>query len=168
LGVRRASPGMQLGSADCERIRDGGLAQPVNAVTSLAYAAASLAVLRRLAKKPAPARLLLTAQSVALLAASAGSVSYHGIQHKYAQRWHDVSMAIAVVATGLVVIHGVTRHDLSPARIRRLLLLAVAAVAAYGGGRTESPLCRPDSILQLHAMWHVLSASVSVVAADTP
>lgn len=38
------------------------------------------------------------------------------------------------------------------------VLLALAAVA-YLLGRTDSAICRPDSIWQLHGLWHVLSAA---------
>jgi hypothetical protein len=31
------------------------------------------------------------------------------------------------------------------------------ALLAYVGGRTESPLCRPDSRVQLHGLWHALA-----------
>jgi hypothetical protein len=163
---KASPPAVRLGSSDCEHIRDGKLAQPANAVSSLAYAVASLAVIRRLAEQPRTLRLLLAAESAALLAASAGSVEYHGMQHKHAQRWHDVSMALALVTTGLVVAYGAWRRDVCRAGMRRLLLLAVSAAAAYGAGRSGSPLCRPDSILQPHAVWHVLSAMTSAAAAD--
>jgi hypothetical protein len=35
----------------------------------------------------------------------------------------------------------------------------VAGLALHVGGRTGRPLCRPDSPLQAHAAWHVLSAA---------
>jgi hypothetical protein len=44
---------------------------------------------------------------------------------------------------------------------RVVLVLAgtlVAAGLAGLAGRTGSPLCRPHSLLQGHALWHVLSA----------
>ncbi len=42
----------------------------------------------------------------------------------------------------------------------RIVMLAALAVGvtAYLAGRTGSPLCRPDSLLQPHALWHVLTA----------
>jgi len=42
----------------------------------------------------------------------------------------------------------------------------VAALASYAGGRTGAPTCDPDSPLQLHGAWHVLSAAGFVVVAD--
>ena len=36
-----------------------------------------------------------------------------------------------------------------------------------GRGRSGSPLCDPDSVVQLHGAWHVLSALAVVVWADS-
>jgi len=38
-------------------------------------------------------------------------------------------------------------------------LIVVPAVAVYALSRTGAPLCRPDSLLQGHALWHVLTAA---------
>jgi hypothetical protein len=45
-------------------------------------------------------------------------------------------------------------------RAARVLMLAALAAgsAAYLAGRTGGPLCRPDSLLQPHALWHLLTA----------
>jgi hypothetical protein len=37
--------------------------------------------------------------------------------------------------------------------------LFAAGLALHVAGRTGRPLCRPDSLLQAHAGWHVLSAA---------
>ena len=34
----------------------------------------------------------------------------------------------------------------------------LAAMVAYGLGRSDAPTCRPDSLVQPHAAWHALSA----------
>jgi hypothetical protein len=40
-------------------------------------------------------------------------------------------------------------------------------VAAYLLGRTGGPLCRPESLLQPHALWHLLTAvAMAAWAAD--
>lgn len=54
------------------------------------------------------------------------------------------------------------RHPPSAARALADGSLAVG-LAAYLAGRTGSRLCRPDSLLQAHALWHVCSA-VAVAA----
>lgn len=38
-------------------------------------------------------------------------------------------------------------------------VLLVLAAVAYFLGRTNSAICRPDSIVQLHGVWHVFSAA---------
>lgn len=40
--------------------------------------------------------------------------------------------------------------------------LALVALAAWWAGRTGSPWCRPGSVVQLHAVWHLLSAALVV------
>lgn len=37
--------------------------------------------------------------------------------------------------------------------------LLLAGLMAYLAGRTDSPLCRPESRLQLHGLWHLLSGA---------
>lgn len=45
-------------------------------------------------------------------------------------------------------------------------VLAGVAVAAYLIGRTGSPLCRPDGLLQPHGLWHLLTAVAIGLVAD--
>jgi hypothetical protein len=56
-----------------------------------------------------------------------------------------------------------------PSSSTRLRALAAATVAIAGGayvlGRSGSPLCDPQSLLQWHAVWHVLVAISAVLAA---
>jgi len=39
-----------------------------------------------------------------------------------------------------------------------MLAALAVGVPAYLLGRTGGPLCRPDSLLQPHALWHLLTA----------
>jgi len=43
-----------------------------------------------------------------------------------------------------------------------ILIVGVVAIGALLNalGRTDAPLCEPDSLVQLHALWHVLTALV--------
>lgn len=73
-----------------------------------------------------------------------------------------VLVVVAVVAE--VLIH---RRRLRPASARRQRLIeaivvtvAIAAGATWLLGRTDSPACDPDGVLQFHAVWHVGSAIV--------
>jgi hypothetical protein len=141
-----------FGHSDCERIVGAALAQPVLAITSLAYVAAGLAVLSWAVRVRAP---LAGAAGVALMAVGAGSFAYHGPQPSWAGLAHDWPIvAVAVVyATGLART-GKQRWSAwaIPAGIFAL------GLAAYAAGRSGSPLCRPDSMWQYHGAWHVLSA----------
>lgn len=158
MHVLTAAP--SFGHSDCERIVGGALAQPVLAVTSLAYLAAGIAVLCWAVRVRAP---LAGAAGVALVAAGAGSFAYHGPQPSWAERAHDWP----IVAVAVVYVAGLA----CSVRRRKWSTWAVAAgvfalgLAAYAAGRSGSPLCRPDSLWQYHGAWHVLSAAAAGWAA---
>ena len=151
-----------FGHSDCERIVVGALAQPVLAVTSLAYVAAGIAVLSWAVRVRAP---LAGTAGVGLVAVGAGSFVFHGPQPSWAEPAHDWP----IVATGAVYAVGLVRSG------RRQRWSAWAApvgvfalgLAAYAAGRSGSPLCRPDSLWQYHGAWHVLSAAAAGWAART-
>jgi hypothetical protein len=194
----------RLGESDCEQIRTGLIAQPVNAASSLAYVAGGGWVAARGVQSGQPAAV---AFGGLLGAVGAGSVLYHGPCPPGAQQAHDTSLAAAL---GFVVLHNtaaaIGRHRpvsggvqlaaaaaaalpvLPRGRLTNVVVavLGVAAIAteavslrghrparpevvaagtlALGTllnvlGRTGGPLCRPQSLLQGHAAWHVLSAA---------
>ena len=91
-----------FGHTDCERIVRGVLAQPVLAITSLAYVVAGVTVLLWTARVRAP---LAGAAGVVLVALGAGSFAYHGPQPSWAELAHDVPLFAlgAVYAAGLVL-----------------------------------------------------------------
>ena len=135
---------LALGASDCEALRDGWLAQPVNTLSSVAYVVAGAYVLRR-----GGPRL----PALALAAVGVGSVLYHGPMTPGAGLAHDGSI-VALAAT-------------VPLAWRRRSLRWPSGAAVIAGGaavavnlltRTGAPLCRPDSLLQGHAAWHVLTA----------
>jgi hypothetical protein len=149
-----------FGHSDCERIVGAALAQPVLAVTSLAYVAAGVAVLFWAVRVRAP---LAGAAGVALVAVGAGSFVYHGPQPSWAELAHDWP----IVAAGAIYAAGLARSG----RRKRWSAWATPAVvfalglAAYAAGRSGSPLCRPDSLWQYHGAWHVLSGAAAGLAA---
>ncbi|MBO0677495.1 hypothetical protein JRC04_08480 [Mycolicibacterium sp. S2-37] len=151
MRVLTASAG--FGESDCERIVGGVLAQPVLAVTSLAYVIAGFIVLRWAARWRVP---LAWIAAVVLLAIGFGSVVYHGPQPSWAKPAHD----LPIVAAGLV--YFVILAGSGRARWRAVWAPAAGVFAlgliAYAAGRSGSPLCRPDSLWQYHGAWHVLSA----------
>ncbi|HEX7134619.1 MAG TPA: hypothetical protein VF228_18745 [Iamia sp.] len=187
-----------VAAGDCERCRPGPIAQPVNTVSSLAFVAAGVPLVRG-------ARPLTRALGWAAVAAGLGSVAYHGPGTGLGRYAHDASllallglMALddaerttgrtppAAVVAVVPVLAAVGAHpDLT--EVAQPLAGAVAVVAgvarsvrADGGrgvaplgglailgagallhalGRTGAPLCRPDSPLQPHAVWHVAAAA---------
>ncbi len=127
--------------SDCELITSGLLAQPANALSSLAFIVAAVAIGRR-----------HLVGAVALAAAGVGSFLGHGGVSSIPGLAHDVGLAalVAVVAFELW-------------RLRRDLPWIWIATLAAGAGiwalsRTGGPLCAESTWFQGHAAWHVLAA----------
>ena len=207
-----------LGHGDCEAIRDGWIAQPVNALTSLVFLVAGAWIAGRARKAPLE-RAELWAFGLAVASNAAGSFLFHGPRF-VGSRWiHDLS-ALAVPA--FVAVHdlGLVRGWPVPSRLRWFVIVLtgvgvmlvvpgslmplgfVAAASAGVGellafragyrprpgrasgsqlavwsvglgtltlaglsfllGRSGSPLCEPESLLQLHGGWHALVAVASM------
>jgi hypothetical protein len=159
-----------MGGADCEGLRPGSLAQPANAVSSLAFAAVGLWLLWR-GRPEGAGRLWRTAGVGAFIAVGLGSFAYHGPQPHWASLAHDgtiVWLVAVLVAHALCVLRrsragrgslGALVAAWTPAA-----LWMAPAVVAYMAGRTGSPLCDPASLWQPHALWHALSAVALGVA----
>lgn len=198
---------MPLGAGDCERLRDGLVAQPVNTASALAYLLAAAWLARQGARRDAASRREALAFGLAMAAAGVGSVDFHGPGSPAARWLHDAGLCAAV---SFVAVHDLARL----AGARRRVVPAWAATAGAGGvllglapraggavagalgllvaagevavarrgprrppgayragvaalavgaacwwlGRTGGPLCDPDSLLQGHAAWHLLTA----------
>lgn len=148
-----------LGQTDCERIAGVALAQPVLAVTSLAYVVVGIVVLRWATRARA---VLVWLAGLAAVTVGIGSFAYHGPQPSWAQPAHDWP----IVALAVILAAGLARSRVSP-RSAWATAGAVFAVglAAYAAGRSGSPLCRPDSLWQYHGAWHVLTGVAIGLAA---
>ena len=156
-----------LGGADCEQIRSGWLAQPVNAVSSLTYVAVGAWLLWR-QRASGVRRGVLIAGGVAMIAVGVGSFAYHGPQPGWAHPSHNAS----ILALAIVIVGGhlrlLTRASLrSAASSASADLMAawrpaapwiVPALLAYWAGRTGSRFCSPSAVWQPHAAWHALLA----------
>jgi hypothetical protein len=196
-----------LGAADCERLRDGLVAQPVNSASSLAYLVVGGWLLGRARRLEPGSRPLALAYGLTVLAAGAGSIDYHGPGSPVEPWLHDLGVvapllgvaagdlarlgvrpalaltglagsltgagvllaAVPAAAVPLAAGAAVTVAGLELAAwrrgsghgvpARRVALAALAAGAVLDVlGRTGRPLCDPDSLLQGHAAWHVLTA----------
>jgi hypothetical protein len=152
-----------LGAGDCERLHDGLIAQPVNTASALAYVAlGTWLAARGLRPGQGPGRRQTVAFGLAVAAAGVGSVDFHGPGSPAARWLHDGGLYAVV---GFVAWHELLRRGRRAAwspRRRAAYRLALAAAAAGAAcwwlGRTASPLCDPDSLLQGHAAWHLLGA----------
>jgi hypothetical protein len=149
-------PDEHVACSDCERIRPGLIAQPVNTVSSLAYVVAGVVIARRARREGGDIegrRLLLAAAAVA---AGLGSVAYHGPGGRWGKYSHDGALAVLFAAQA-------ARHG-GPRRPRpEAAALTLGASALHALSRTGRPLCRPDSLLQGHALWHCVSALALVL-----
>jgi hypothetical protein len=171
-----------LGAGDCERLHDGLVAQPVNTASALAYVAVGAWLAGR-AVPGGPGRRPLLVVGLAAGLAGVGSVDYHGPGSPAARLLHDGGLYAVV---GLVAWHELARRvgrarAGAPAagwpRRRRAWYRTAWAAAAAGAacwwlGRTASPWCDPDRLLQPHAAWHLLGAAAlacwAVAALDPP
>jgi hypothetical protein len=172
-----------IGESDCELLGDGALVQPVNALTSIGYVligAVVMARATRLSTRRAEALLF----GVLLIGVGVGSVLFHGPQPAGSKAMHDLPILLVGV---LMLVHDVAllrpsvralpvfavielvvqrRRARPVARsIELRSYLVMASLAAAGGlsyalGRTGAPLCDPDSVVQPHGLWHLLSGLV--------
>jgi hypothetical protein len=128
-------------------LRGGWLGQPVNALSSLAYVVAGGYVLRRGGRGA-------LVPAIALGAVGAGSVLYHGPMPTGAELAHDGSIVALAVAAPLSWLRRAPRRPPAAA-----LVVGAAAIVVNLLTRTGAPLCQPDSVLQGHAAWHILTAT---------
>jgi hypothetical protein len=203
-----------LAMSDCERLRDGCVAQPANAVSSLAYVGGGLVLLRWAQAQSSLDQGSALPIAAGMVAAGLGSLDYHGFHSPLAQWGHDWGVAAPVVAAihadagelipeaprelraassvaalaavalllarrprsgpvvggvGAVVL-GVSELALwqrgrrpAPRRGSKILLAVAAGTGLAGAtalamSRSGGPWCRPDSLIQGHAVWHGCSA----------
>ena len=151
-----------LAESDCERLHAGWLAQPANAVSSLAYVAVGLWLLwrSRRGRTRRSQRAALSVGGTAMAAVGLGSFAYHGPQPGWADLLHNGSImalvAVLAAETAVLVRAGAWRAAV-PAGKAAAAWMALA-VPAHLVGRSGSALCHPAAPWQPHAAWHLLSA----------
>ena len=145
----------------------GLLTQPINALSSLAFIPAGMLAIVAAMRATGRLRLYLAVYAGTLIAVGLGSFAYHGPQPAWAGQAHDGSIIVALVCAILLAATAGGRRTrvwhTGPGRLSAALV--AAALAAYAAGRTGSPLCDPDSWIQLHAVWHVLAAGSALALA---
>lgn len=139
--------GAFIAGSDCEADSGRWLAQPANSLSSLGYLLAGAAVARS-------GRSALGRVFAATLAANApGGIAFHGPGGRRGKQLHDGAL-LATIGAGATLL--LTRRpavsDLAP-----LALMGLAA-GVHALTRTGCRACRPQSMLQGHAAWHLLSA----------
>lgn len=90
-----------IGSSDCELLRDAALAQPVNALTSLAYVLVGVAVAATARARHRPV-VPAGVYGLCLAAVGIGSVLFHGPQPEGSRVLHDLPILITVI---FIVVH---------------------------------------------------------------
>ncbi len=117
----------RIGESDCETIGGGLLAQPANAISSLAYVAVAAWLVwwtRRLAGLE---RAMAWIYAVVLALVGVGSVAFHGPMPPWAKLAHDLPIA----AIGLVVVMvALVRTDPD----HRVAFIVAVAIAVVGVG----------------------------------
>ncbi len=176
-----------MGAAvDCETIGSGLLAQPVNAVTSLAFVFVAVIVLIRTDDRWV---------AIGLAGVGIGSFLFHGPLAPGGEWIHDVTLAWLIVLVGLRVrgmehvgaplglavigtVFGVAPELADPLTAALLVItlfvlltdrpgragalaLALLGMSALIGrfGATGNPLCDPTSLVQTHGLWHIGAAA---------
>ncbi len=90
-----------LGETDCELINDGGLAQPVNAISSLAFSAIGVALLVWAAAAAGWERRFRYVTAGLFIVTGFGSFLYHGPQWVGSLFAHDITfLAVLAVVAG--------------------------------------------------------------------
>jgi hypothetical protein len=152
---------MALGAGDCERLHDGLIAQPVNTGSALAYLVVGAWLAGRGRRRDQGG---MVAFGLAVAACGVGSADYHGTGSPAARLLHDGSLYLVV---GVVAWREVGRRVAGRGRLapggrvayRAALAATAAGAACWWAGRTTGPWCDPDSLLQAHAAWHLLTAA---------
>lgn len=90
-----------LGETDCERIGDGWLAQPVNALTSLVFSVVGFVVIAWALGVQGIERRVRYGIGLGLVASGIGSFLYHGPQTAGSQFLHDITFLATLALIGL-------------------------------------------------------------------
>jgi len=90
-----------LGDSDCEAIDGGLLAQPANALSSLAFTIVGLALIPWALSAPDAERRVRGAVVAGLVLTGIGSLLYHGPQGPGSQFAHDISFLVVLLVIGV-------------------------------------------------------------------
>lgn len=144
------------------------MAQPINALTSLGYVVAGVIVLALLTPQQRRGVGGLYALLLALI--GIGSAIFHGPQTPGAKYLHDAPIAALLLLIAIIVIARWRRGQAVFPGVTRRRVIALAVTGGLAGlsflsGRSGSPVCDPDSPLQPHGGWHLLTSVAFVLVA---
>jgi hypothetical protein len=131
-------------AADCERLIDGFLAQPVNALSSLAFVLVGVWVPVVVRRRPGAQTAIAWAFGIGLVLVGIGSVAFHGPGGTTADWVHDGSItALLVLIVALEI--GYRAGWSAPQVVAGWVVSATALVAVAGiwpgvGDRLNAPL----------------------------
>jgi hypothetical protein len=91
-------------AADCERLVEGWLAQPANAVSSLAFVLVALVVPMLARRRSGVHEPIAVAMAVSLVLVGIGSVAFHGPGGPVSNWIHDASITILLALVAVVEI----------------------------------------------------------------
>jgi hypothetical protein len=95
-----------------------------------------------------------------------GSMGFHGPGDRISRALHDATLAVLVPISVAGVVRALIRDPAAAARSLATPLVALAAGGLLARlGRTGAPWCRPRSLVQPHAAWHLLAAAAVTSAA---
>jgi hypothetical protein len=113
-------------AGDCEQLRAGFIAQPVNAASSLAFIAAAAWLWARLGERRPPG----AAAYCALLAANGvGGVAFHGPGDRASHWLHDTALVATLGAIGIDNVANAVERDWSSSTPATGAVTAVSAIA---------------------------------------
>lgn len=112
--------------ADCERLVGGALAEPINAISSVAFLLAGLWIVNR-ARRPLGRRTELVAFGLSVSSNALGGIVFHGLRSPGARWIHDVAIASVLLFVAVFVLARVRTHS------ARWTVLAFAASLALLG-----------------------------------
>jgi drug/metabolite transporter (DMT)-like permease len=92
---------LTLGEGDCEFVGGGWLAQPTNAISSLAYAAVGFLLVPWALSPPGRERVIRILTAAGLVVTGLGSFMYHGPQGPGSQLAHDLSFLLVLVVVSV-------------------------------------------------------------------
>lgn len=144
----------RIGESDCETISSGFLAQPINAISSLAFMGIGLVAIWWATQAEGNEKAVRIVFGILMVLTGAGSVMFHGPQGPGSQFGHDVTFLVTVWFVAIVNLAGALRWNRS----------VEWGVFAFGGLLLAVALVLSPGLTNLLMVLTVVSLVVSGVA----